>query len=103
MSTLGHRPPGGRVGGRHQLEGPLDDREVSQPEEVHLEQPEVLDGVHLVLGDDLGAIALRWIGMCSVSGTGEITTAAAWIESWRRSPSRPRATSATLLMSGSVA
>ena len=35
-----------------QVEGPLDDREVAQPEEVHLEQPEVFDAVHLVLGDD---------------------------------------------------
>ena len=36
----------------HEVEGPFDDREVAQAEEVHLEQPELLDAVHLVLGDD---------------------------------------------------
>ena len=29
-----------------------DDVEVSQAQEIHLEQPEILDAVHLVLGDD---------------------------------------------------
>jgi len=42
--------------------------EVPQTEEVHLEEPEVLDAVHLVLRDDrpqlrvLPAPGLRWIG-----------------------------------------
>ena len=36
---------------------------------------------------------LRWIGRYSVSGSFVITTAAAWMPSWRRSPSSPRATS----------
>ncbi len=42
----------------HEVEGPFDDREVAQAEEVHLEQPELLHPVHLVLGDDgcLGGI-----------------------------------------------
>ena len=35
-----------------QIEAALDHREVAQPEEVHLQQTEVLDAVHLVLGDD---------------------------------------------------
>ena len=35
-----------------QLETVGDDVEVSQAQEVHLEQPEILDAVHLVLGDD---------------------------------------------------
>ena len=35
-----------------QVEGSLDDRQVAQAEEVHLEQAELLDAVHLVLGDD---------------------------------------------------
>ena len=49
-------------GGLDQVEGPLDDREVAQAEEVHLEQAELLDPVHLVLGDDggvLGVVAVR--------------------------------------------
>ena len=37
-----------------QVEGPLDDREVAQPEEIHLQQAEVLHPVHLVLGDHRG-------------------------------------------------
>ena len=36
----------------YQVERALDHREVPQAEEVHLEQPEVLDPVHFVLGDD---------------------------------------------------
>ncbi len=36
----------------HQVEGSLDDREVPEAEEVHLEQPELLHPVHLVLGHD---------------------------------------------------
>ena len=35
-----------------EADGDLDDVEVPQPEEVHLEQAEVLDAVHLVLRDD---------------------------------------------------
>jgi len=35
-----------------QVEGPLDDREVPEPEEVHLQQTQLLDAVHLVLGHD---------------------------------------------------
>ena len=35
-----------------QIEGHLDHRQVAQAEEVHLQQAEVLDAVHLVLGDD---------------------------------------------------
>ena len=38
--------------GFHQVQRPLDHREVAQPEEVHLEQPELFDPVHLVLGHD---------------------------------------------------
>ena len=44
-----------------------------------------------------------WIGTISISGCGEITTAAAWIESCRRRPSRPRAVSITRAASGSDA
>ena len=43
--------------------------EVAQPEEVHLQQAELLDAVHLVLGDDRRVLrvawpasGLRWIG-----------------------------------------
>ena len=39
-----------------EIERELDDVEVAQPEEVHLEQAEVLDAVHLVLGDDRGVL-----------------------------------------------
>ena len=42
------------------LDGVGDDVEVAQAEEVHLEQAELLDAVHLVLGDDrrvLGVLA----------------------------------------------
>ena len=35
-----------------QVEGALDHREVPQPEEVHLQKAELLDPVHLVLGDE---------------------------------------------------
>ena len=37
---------------RDEVERPLNHREVAQPEEVHLEQPELFDPVHFVLGDD---------------------------------------------------
>ena len=47
------RAPGGRF---DQVQGPLDDRQVAQPEEVHLEQAQVLDPVHFVLGDDGGVL-----------------------------------------------
>ena len=75
-----------------------------RPRKSILRRPEVLDAVHLVLGDD-GRVArrrppgsgLRWIGRYSVSGSRVMTTAAAWMPSWRRRPSRPRATSMTLL------
>ena len=43
---------------------------------------------------------LRWIGRYSVSGSRVMTTAAAWMPSWRRSPSRPLATSITCLRVG---
>jgi hypothetical protein len=42
------------------------------------------------------------MGRYSVSGSLVITTAAAWMPSWRRRPSRPLATSMTFLASGSV-
>ena len=35
------------------LQGVVDDGERAQPQEVHLEQPEALDHVHVPLGDDL--------------------------------------------------
>ncbi len=43
-------------GGFDEVEGPLDDRQVAQPQEIHLEQAEVLDPMHLVLGDDRGVL-----------------------------------------------
>ena len=46
---------------------------------------------------------LRWMGRYSVSGSFVMTTAAAWMPSWRRSPSRPLATSMTRRASSSVA
>ena len=86
-----------------------DDVEVAQAEEVHLEQAQLLDAVHLVLGDDrrlldgdLPFSGLRWMGRYSVSGSLVITTAAAWMPSWRRRPSRPLATSMTWRVSGSA-
>ena len=48
------------VGPLDQLDGVGDDVEVAQAEEVHLQQAELLDPVHLVLGDDgrqLGILA----------------------------------------------
>ena len=41
-----------------EVERALDDRQVAQAQEVHLEQPEVLDPVHLVLGDDRRVLGL---------------------------------------------
>jgi hypothetical protein len=41
-------------GGLDELERVVDDVEVAQPQEVHLQQAQVLDAVHLVLGDDRG-------------------------------------------------
>ena len=41
-----------------QVQGTLDRREVAQAEEVHLQEAERLDAVHLVLGDDLGIVTL---------------------------------------------
>ncbi len=45
-----------------QLERQLDDREVAEAQDVHLEKAELLDGVHLVLRDDVvvvGALQRR--------------------------------------------
>ena len=56
----------GRSPGRclDQVEGALDDRQVAQAEEVHLQQAEVLDAVHLVLGDDRGVLGpVRRLGL----------------------------------------
>ena len=39
-----------------EVQGALDDRQVAQAQEVHLEQAEVLDAVHFVLGDDRGVL-----------------------------------------------
>ena len=50
----------GRLAGAHHLHGVGDDVEVAQAEEVHLQQAELLDAVHLVLRDDrrrLGVLA----------------------------------------------
>ena len=51
------------------LDGVGDDVEVAQAQEVHLQQAELLDAVHLVLGDDRRVAraswpgsGLRWIG-----------------------------------------
>ena len=49
MSSM--RNSGSRVGPDHRHRVG-DHVEVAQPEEVHLQQPEVFDAVHLVLGDD---------------------------------------------------
>ncbi len=47
--------PGGLL---DQLQCPLDDGEVAQAQEVHLQQSQRLHRPHLVLGDDLGALPL---------------------------------------------
>ena len=44
---------GRAIGADHRL-GVGDDVEVAQTQEVHLEQAELLDAAHLVLGDDRG-------------------------------------------------
>ncbi len=46
-----------------QLDGLVDDRQVAQPEEVHLQQTERLDAVHLVLRHDR-----RFVGLLPVLG-----------------------------------
>ena len=65
----------------------VDDVEVAQAEEVHLQEPERLDVLHGELGDDLLVGALLLERRYSVSGRSPMTTPAAWIESWRTSPS----------------
>ena len=96
------------------VHGVLDHVEVAQPEEVHLQQADLLDRAHRVLGHDL-VLALRLAplavgraaprssascrGTISSSGRSAITTAAAWIELLRTIPSRPWATSTIRLTS----
>ena len=98
----------------------LDHVEVAEAEEVHLQQPDLLDRAHRVLGHDLvlalgfavplplpfPAGALRSSASCSgtisCSGRSAITTAAAWIELLRTIPSRPWATSTIRFASGSA-
>ena len=46
-----------------QVERDLQDVEVAQPEEVDLEQPEIGDAVHLVLGDDRRVLDLAAVGL----------------------------------------
>ncbi len=57
----------GRVlGAADQLDRVLDDVEVAQAQEVHLQQAELFDAVHLVLGDDrrvLGALAVLGLAL----------------------------------------
>ena len=54
------RLPGGPL---HEIERDLEHVEVAQAEEVHLEQPEVFDAVHLVLRDDRGVLDLAAVGL----------------------------------------
>ena len=54
LSMSGRRP----VRGLDEVEGPLDDGEVAQAQEVHLEQAQVGHAVHLVLGDDGGVVGV---------------------------------------------
>ena len=57
----GHRDPRGRL---DELQGIGDDVEVPQPQKVHLEESELLDTVHLVLGDDGSVLdALAVLGL----------------------------------------
>ena len=49
----------GAGGDLDEVERPLDDDEVAQAQEVHLQQAEVLHPVHLVLGDDGGVSGCR--------------------------------------------
>ena len=53
-SSSGTRSMSGRSPGPglDEVEGDVEHVEVAQPEEVHLQQAEPLDAVHLVLGDD---------------------------------------------------
>ena len=69
-----------------------------RPEEVHLQQAELLDRLHRVLRDRAVDLARRprrspasasCSGTMSVSGRSAITTAAAWIDELRTIPSRP--------------
>ena len=63
----------------------LEDRQRPQPEEVHLEEADVLEDVHRPLRDDV--VAERQSGTCSVSGTSVITTPAACVDMLRAMPS----------------
>ena len=61
----------GPCGARIIADGVGDDVEVAQAEEVHLQQPELLDAVHLVLRDDRGVfgVAARSRACAGSAGT----------------------------------
>ena len=112
----GHvRPHAGRA--LDDVQRVLDDVEVAQAQEVHLQQAELLDRLHRELRDELVVLLAVAVavpvaveppesascsGTTSVSGMPAMTTAAAWIEALRTIPSRPRATSTICLAVASV-
>ena len=52
------------AGALNQLDAGVDDVEVAQPQEVHLQQPELLDRRHLVLGDGGGLVGGTTLQRC---------------------------------------
>ena len=84
------------------LQRVVDDREVAQAEEVHLEQPERLAGAHVELRDD------RAVGLAALDRDDvdqrlrDMITPAACTPHWRLRPSSPRAVSMISLTCGST-
>ena len=80
----------------------VEDREVAQPEEVHLDQAERLARRVVELGDDRAVGGRLSIGMTSISGSLDMITPAACTPHCRLRPSMPIAVSTTVLTSGSA-
>mgnify|MGYP003905157435 CR=1 FL=1 len=58
LAQIGVRPDLVSAADLDELEASFDRRQVTQPEEVHLEQAQLCDAMHLVLGDHLRFLAL---------------------------------------------
>ncbi len=84
-----------------QPQGVVDDGEGGEPEEVHLQQAQLFDRLHVVGGDDFVVLRTMQRNKVGQRRDGEITTPAAWTPEFRTRPSSFLAVSINSLVCGS--